>query len=178
QKDGDRFQGSNCGPAALAMILDGFGMSRTNGDLRFLMHTYQGTVGMRTGTALQHVAHVGQDLGLQPIGLYNGTDFTRWTVDDVRRELMAGRPVIPLVKYRLLPGHEESTVRFDHYVVIHGVDGDRFLYHDPSYGNELEGSSLWITADQLDAAMRIASVPRQAVAFAPGAHAALSALPV
>src|SRR3954471_4655927 len=53
QKDGSRWQGSNCGPATLGMLLDGFGMTgQDTDDLRFRAHTYQGTVGMRTGTAL------------------------------------------------------------------------------------------------------------------------------
>ncbi len=181
QKDGDRFQGSNCGPAVLAMVLDAFGMQRGNSELRLLTHTYQGTVGARTGTALQHVAHVAADFGLEPTGLYqqpNGAypndGFARWTVEDIRAEVLAGRPVVPLVKFRLLPGHEDSLFRADHYVVIHGVDGDSFLYHDPIYDSPWEGAGRWMTADQLAAAMRPTLVPQQAVAFAPGSHAALA----
>jgi len=180
QKDGDRFQGSNCGPATLAMVLGAFGMQYSNPDLRLLTHTYQGTVGARTGTALQHMAHVAADFGLEPRGLYQRPDgtyakdgFARWTVDDVRSEVLAGRPVIPLVKFRLLPGHEDSPFRADHYVVIYGVDGDQFLYHDPIYDSPWEGAGRWMSADTLAAAMRPTMVPQQAVSFAPGTHAAL-----
>src|SRR5205085_9382495 len=57
QKDGGPWQISNCGPATLGMLLDGFGVTgQATDDLRFRAHTYQGTVGMRTGTALEHVA--------------------------------------------------------------------------------------------------------------------------
>jgi len=181
QKDGDRFQGSNCGPAALGMVLDAFGMARGNADLRFLTHTYQGTVGARTGIALQHVAHVAADLGLEPRGLYQRPDglygkegFARWTVDDVRAEVLAGRPVIPLVKFRLLPGHEDSPFRADHYVVIHGVDGDSFLYHDPIYESPWEGGARWMSSETLAAAMRPTLVPQQAVSFGAGRFAGLS----
>jgi Peptidase_C39 like family len=180
QKDGDRFQGSNCGPAALGMVLDGFGVARGNADLRFLAHTYQGTVGARTGTALQHIAQVAADLGLEPRGLYQTPDkswgkegFARWTVEDVRAEVLTGRPVIPLVKFRLLPGHEDSPFRADHYVVIHGVDGDSFLYHDPIYESPWEGGARWMSAETLAAAMRPTLVPQQAVSFASGRFAAL-----
>jgi len=182
QKDGDRFQGSNCGPATLGMVLDAFGMQYSNPDLRLLTHTYQGTVGARTGTALQHMAHVAADFGLEPRGLYQRPDgtyakdgFARWTVDDVRSEVLAGRPVIPLVKFRLLPGHEDSPFRADHYVVIHGVDGDQFLYHDPIYDSAWEGAGRWMSAETLAAAMRPTLVPQQAVSFGPGTHAALPA---
>src|SRR5690349_7092120 len=62
QKDGSRWQGSNCGPATLGMILDGFGIAdQATDDLGFRAHTYQGTFGMRTGTGLEHVAHVAED---------------------------------------------------------------------------------------------------------------------
>src|SRR6478672_8307728 len=71
QKDGGPWQTSNCGPAALGMVLDGFGIrGQATDDLRFRSHTYQGTVGARTGTALQHIAHVAEDFGLSTVGLY------------------------------------------------------------------------------------------------------------
>jgi len=182
QKDGDRFQGSNCGPATLSMVLDAFGMQRGNAELRLLTHTYQGTVGARTGTALQHMAHVAADYGLEPRGLYQRPDgsyakdgFARWTVEDIRDEVLAGRPVIPLVKFRLLPGHEDSPFRADHYVVIYGVDGDSFLYHDPIYDSQWEGGARWMSAETLAAAMKPTLVPQQAVSFGPGTHPALAA---
>lgn len=178
QKDGDRFQGSNCGPAALGMVLEAFGMAHTNSELRLLTHTYQGTVGARTGTALQHMARVGQDFGLTPIGLYEGQEFARWTIEDIRAELRAGRPVIALVKYRLLPGHEDSRFRADHYIVIHGMDGDEFLYHDPAFESPWEGAGRWIDATRLDEAMRPTFPRQQAVAFDAGRHAALPLLGV
>ena len=63
QKDGGRWQTSNCGPAGLGMVLDAFGVrGQATDDLRFRSHTYQGTVGMRTGTGLEHVARVASKL--------------------------------------------------------------------------------------------------------------------
>lgn len=175
QKDGDRFQGSNCGPASLAMVLDAFGMPRGNAELRMLSHTYQGTVGYRGGTALQYVAMAARDFGIDTVGLYDGGSFHRWSIEDVREELSAGRPVVPLVKYRLLPGHESSTTRFDHYIVIYGTDGDWFLYHDPAFSTAQEGAGRWISSAQLSAAMHSSIVPGQAVAFGGGYHEALGA---
>ncbi len=166
QKDGSVYQGSNCGPASLGMVLDAFGVrGATNDDLRAAAHLYQGTLGRRGGTALQHLATVAADHGLSPVGLYDGEDFASWTVDDVRTELRAGRPVIALVKYRLLPGYEGSTVRYDHYIVLHGISGDGFLYHDPAQGSAADGAGRWIGARQLGNAMSSASIPGQAVAF-------------
>ncbi len=174
QKDGSQFQGSNCGPAALGMVLDAFGIrGATNDDLRYAVHEYQGTLGRRGGTALQHIASAGADHGLTPIGLYAGKEFASWNVDDVRVELRAGRPVIALVKYRLLPGYEGSTIRFDHYIVLHGISGEGFLYHDPAQGTAADGAGRWISAAQLGNAMSNASVPGQALAFDGASFASL-----
>jgi hypothetical protein len=178
QKDGSRFQGSNCGPAALGMVLQAFGITESNDELRFQAHTYQDTIGRRGGTALQHMATVSYDYGLVPAGLYAdggaSEDFAAWTIEDVRTQLRAGRPVIPLVKYRLLPGYEGSTVRFDHYVVVFGMQGDGFRYHDPAQGSAEDGAARWISAEQLDRAMSSASISRQAVSFDRRAFAPLA----
>lgn len=178
QKDGDRFQGANCGPAALGMVLQAFGIYQSTQDLRYRSQLYQGTWGLRVGTALQHIASAAKDFDLQPRGLYDGADFHRWTIDDIRRELATGRPVIPLVKYRLLPGHETSTTRLDHYIVIYGMDGDRFLYHDPIFQDPGEGATRWISSGQLESAMSIAVVHYQAVSFDPGNFASLAVAPL
>ena len=178
QKDGTRFAGSNCGPASLELVLEAFGNPQTNADLRWRSHTYQGTAGRGGGTALQFVAMAARDLGLDPEGLYDGQSFHQWSLADIRVELDLGQPVVPLVKYRLLPGHEGSTIRWDHYIVIFGVDGDRFLYHDPSFADPAEGSARWITSTQLQTAMGAASIPGQAVAFAPGIYPPLDVFTV
>jgi hypothetical protein len=59
-------------------------------------------------------------------------------------------------------------------VVIYGLDGDSFLYHDPIYEAPEEGGARWIDAADLGRAMAAASISRQAVSFAPGRYAGLS----
>jgi hypothetical protein len=166
QRDGSRFAGSNCGPAALAMVLETYGISEGNDDLRFLSHTYQGTAGRRGGTALQHLAHVAEDYGIATTGLYTaGEEFHRWTIAELRAEVEQGRPAIVLVKYRMLPGREYSNVRYDHYVVLWSLTADGFVYNDPIYPAADEGYARQMTDSQLEAAMRNTMEPRQAVAF-------------
>ncbi len=165
QRDSSPYAGSNCGPAALAMVLEAYDISQGNDDLRYLTHTYQGTWPRRGGTALQHMARVGEDFGLHAVGLYEGDSFRHWSVADVRAEVEQGHPVIALVKYRLLPGREYSTVRYDHYVVLWDVTPDGFIYNDPIYPGGDEGFARFITTAQLDAAMAPTLEPRQAVAF-------------
>lgn len=166
QLDGSRYAASDCGPAVLGMTLDGYGIDVDTIELRRLSHTYQGTWPGRGGTALQYVAQVAQDYGLQAYGLYDGPDeFHQWTVDEIAEQVSRGRWVIPLVRYGTLPGHETSGVRFGHYILIYGVSGDGFVYHDPAYRPLEEGAGRWISRDQLSAAMDPVLVPRQAVAL-------------
>lgn len=167
QKDGSRWQGSNCGPAILGMVLDGFGQQgQSTDDLRFRSHTYQGTVGMRTGTALDHIAHVAEDFGMQTHGLYGaGGQWRSWTADDIREQLRLGRPVMPLVRLYLLPGYESSLPRWGHYVLITGMTDEGFFYSDPLQVDVLNGTGGYMSATQLLAAMRASHIPGQAVAF-------------
>jgi len=167
QKDGGRWQTSNCGPAVLGMVLDAFRISgQTTDDLRFRGHTYQGTVGMRTGTALQHIAHVAEDLGVRTTGLYNEAgQFNAWSIDDIRGQLRLGHPVMPLVRLYLLPGNEGAGTRWGHYILLTGLTEDGFLYNDPLQTSDAAGLGRYIPAWQLAQAIANSHIPGQAVAF-------------
>lgn len=167
QKDGGRWEISNCGPAILGMVLDTFGVvGQATDDLRFRSHTYQGTVGMRTGTALEHIAHVAEDFGLPTFGLHAGPgQFRTWSADDVRAQLRQGRPVMPLVRLNLLPGYEDKGSRWGHYILVTGLTEDGFYYSDPLKTDPADGSTRTVSAAQLDRAMRQSHIPGQAVAF-------------
>jgi hypothetical protein len=167
QKDGSRFQVSNCGPATLGMVLDGFGIvGQATDDLRFRSHTYQGTFGSRTGTALQHIARVGEDLGLSTYGLYSEPgQFNVWSMDDIRGQLRLGRPVMALVRLYLLPGNEGIGARWGHYVLVTGVAENGFFYSDSLQTSPGDGIARRVPAEQLERAMHASLVPGQAVAF-------------
>ena len=167
QKDGGRWQTSNRGPAILGMILDAVGVAgQATDDLRFRAHTYQGTVGMRTGTALQHIARVAEDFGVPTFGLYDGEDrFHAWSMDEIRAQLRAGHPVMPLVRLYLLPGYEGMAPRWGHYVLVTGIASDGFNYSDPLKTDPADGTSRTISAAQLERAMAASHIPGQAVAF-------------
>lgn len=167
QKDGGQWQTSNCGPAILGMVLDGFGIAgQATDDLRYRSHAYQGTVGMRTGTALQHIARVAEDFGVATTGLYGESGVhNNWSIDDIRGQLRQGRPVMPLVRLYLLPGNEGLGARWGHYILLTGVAGDGFYYSDPLKPDPSSGIGRWIEAGQLAAAMQNSHIPGQAVAF-------------
>ncbi len=167
QKDGGRWQTSNCGPAALGMILDGFGISgQETDDLRYRAHAYQGTVGMRTGTALEHVAQVAEDFGVRTTGLYREDGaFRNGSTEDIRAELRLGRPVMPLVRLHLLPGRDGVGARWGHYILLTGQTADGFYYSDSLQIDPAAGTLGTISAVQLERAMQASHLPGQAVAF-------------
>ena len=164
QLDDSIYARSDCGPAVLGMALAAYGVDEDTIDLRTLTHTYQGTwPAVRVGTALQHIAHVAEDFGLSSHGLYDGDTFHEWSVDELASEVARGRLAIPLVRYGLLPGHEDSGVRFGHYILLYAVEGDGFRYHDPAMRPLEAGPGRWISRDQLARAMAPTWPPRQAL---------------
>jgi len=167
QKDGGKWQTSNCGPATLGMLLDGFGVEgQETDDLRFRAHTYQGTVGMRTGTGLEHIARVAEDLGLQAHGLYAADgSFHRWDVADVAAELRQGRPVMPLVRLYQVPGYEAMASRWGHYILLIGPAPGGFYFSDSLKTDPVAGTGGIISEAQLAAALASSHIPGQAVAF-------------
>jgi ABC-type bacteriocin/lantibiotic exporter with double-glycine peptidase domain len=168
QRDGSRYAASNCGPASLGMILDAYGVRLDTLELRRLTHTYQGTWPNRGGTALQHMAHVADDFGVPVHGLYDNAvdqEFHRWSIDDIEGQVRLGRWVVPLVRYNMLPGHDQTNVRTGHYIVLYRSTGDGFVYDDPAYDPVEEGAGRWISREQLDRAMDPVLVPRQAMAL-------------
>jgi hypothetical protein len=168
QLDDSIYARSDCGPAVLGMALAAYGVDEDTLDLRRLTHTYQGTwPAVRVGTALQHVAHVAEDFGLASHGLYEGDtdEFHTWSVAEIEANVAAGRLVVPLVRFGLLPGHEDTGVRWGHYILLYAVQGDGFVYQDPAVRPIEDGRARWISSEQLDQAMAPVWPPRQAVAF-------------
>jgi hypothetical protein len=168
QKDGGPWQVSNCGPATLGMLLDGYGPpGQTTDDLRFRAHTYQGTVGMRTGTALEHVAHVAEDFGLTTRDLMNPDgSFHHWSVDEVTSEVRLGHPVVPLVRLYLVPGYEGLSSRWGHYILITGIGPGGFYFSDALKTDPVAGTTGVISPTQLARAIEGSHIPGQAAAFA------------
>ena len=169
QLDGTIYAASDCGPAALGMVLADYGLNEDTLHLRELTHTYQGTwPTVRVGTALQYVAQVAADFGLSAFGLYDDVNaglFHQWSSDEIAVQLANGQLVIPLVRFGLLPGHEDTGVRWGHYIVLYAVQDDGFLYQDPAFRPTEEGRSRYIRRAQLEDAMAPVYPAREAVAF-------------
>ncbi|MBV9546186.1 MAG: C39 family peptidase, partial [Chloroflexi bacterium] len=161
QLDGSAYAGANCGPTALGMALEAFGMNEAAPDLRrdVLRNETFEEDDNDAGSYIWALADVAQEKGLHASGLYesDGTTLHHWSVDEVRQAVRSGHPVIAQVVYRGLPGRGGSEYYGDHYVVITGLLGEDFLYNDPIGGataREAPGYDRVMTASQLEHAMR------------------------
>jgi hypothetical protein len=117
-----------------------------------------------SGTTLESLRSVAEAHGLVGMGLHENGRYRRWTLDDVRRHLRAGQPVIPQLRYRMMPGRGWTWTSTDHYVVISGLAGDAFIIDDPIPEGG-KGERL-ISADDLDRAWRSSDFPYAGFAIA------------
>jgi hypothetical protein len=172
QLDGTDYAAANCGPTTLGMALEAFGQNIAQPDLRdevlesedFPASDYD------AGSYIWALERVASERGVRTYGLYDSDgEYHRWSVDDVRASVRAGRPVIAQVVYRGLPGREDSGYDGDHYVVITGLMGDSFIYNDPIGGAQAKEPPGWdrvMTSEQLHRAMRASDSPYAYTAFA------------
>jgi LysM repeat protein len=152
QLDGTAWAGANCGPTSLGMGLAALGIDLSSTELRRQTLNAQGMWGNNVGTLMDALARVATQNGAKAIGLYDGNKVARWSQDDLRTQLRAGRPVIVQVRFRALPGRAGVRYYNDHYIILTGLSGDRFLYHDP-LNSDGPGADRVLTPAQLEAAM-------------------------
>jgi hypothetical protein len=175
QLDGSAFESANCGPTALGMALESFGVAVAPPDLRgdVLASEEFNPEDDDAGAFIWALARVAQSHGLRAYGLYenDGETLHRWSLDDVRANVRQGRPVIAQVVYRGLPGREGSSYFEDHFVIVTGLMGEDFLYNDPIGGvraREAPGWDRLMTAAEMRRAMRATDSPYAYTAFAIG----------
>jgi uncharacterized protein YvpB len=173
QLDGNPWELADCGPASLAMVLAAYGKSVPTAEVRAIVNDLQDTWGNNdAGTFLENIGLIASRYGLQPIGMfkapgvykYEDKMLRRWTLAELRAQLDAGRPFIPQVWYRGLPGRERKAYDGDHFIVITGYQGDDFIYNDPIDKDGI-GAERRISAARLDLAWRNADFPYAGVAL-------------
>ncbi|HLH72073.1 MAG TPA: C39 family peptidase, partial [Chloroflexota bacterium] len=85
------------------------------------------------GTTWESLAYAANAMGVKTAAYKRGKQYLVWSFDDLARQFNAGHPVLLLVRYRTLPGHEQSDYWGDHYIVGLGFDTDgNLIYHDPA----------------------------------------------
>lgn len=168
QLDGTVWAESNCGPTTISMVLQAFGQKVPTQLLRDRANQLLGVANPNTGTRIQDLAQVVRERGLSVNGPYatNGR-LRQWTLDDVRAELQAGRPVVVQTYYPLLPNHMNNPVDTDHYVVIVGSSGDGFIFND-SAANSAGGYHQTMTSQQFLRAWGASQAPFAGFSVGPG----------
>jgi LysM repeat protein len=152
QLDGTPWAGANCGPTSLGMGLEALGIKVSSTELRRQALNAQGMWGNNVGTLMDALAKVAASNGALPVGLYDGNRIAKWSLNDVRAQLEAGRPVVVQVRFRALPGRGGVPYYADHYIILTGMSGESFLYNDP-LNSDGPGANRLMTPAQLSAAM-------------------------
>jgi hypothetical protein len=170
QLDGSDYASANCGPTTLGMALEAFGINVAPPELRTEVLNAEDfpTYDDDAGSYIWALARVAQQHGLKTVGLYDGESLHRWSIEEVRATVQGGDPVIVQVRYKNLPRREGSAYWGDHYILVTGLVGDRFLYNDPiGDSDEFDGPG-WdrlMTSEQLHHAMRASDTPYAFTAF-------------
>ena len=164
QLDGSISSAANCGPTSVAMAIESFGIYVPTAQSRVLAMRAMGISDPFSGTTLESLRAVAETYGLQGLDLHENGRYKKWSLEDVRAHLRAGHPVIPQLRYRMMPGREWLWVSYDHYVVITGMVGDDFIINDPvglnGHGERVltasELTRAWMNSDFPGAGMAIA----------------------
>lgn len=150
QFDGSIWSASNCGPTALSMALGAIGISADQITLRNLVNAQMGAFDPNGGASWESLAAAAQASGAGTKGLIGANGYRSWAIDDLKRELKLGHPVLLLVRYRLVPDHADSSFYGDHYIVALGFDQQgNLVYNDPA-GNVAHGVRRRLTPAELN----------------------------
>lgn len=152
QFDGSVWASSNCGPTSLSMALGALGIKVDQLALRQLANTQMHDANPDDGTSWDALAAAARQNSASISGLYDGSKYHTWSIDDLKNQLAQGHPVVILTHYRDLPNHATSTYTGDHYVVAIGIDlNGNIVYNDPA---AVKGTSITqtMTPDQLQKA--------------------------
>jgi hypothetical protein len=139
---------TNCGPASLGIAMDYLGMHYSNSTIRgqINIYLYGDEYYCGYGTywgSLQWFATT--KAGLATVGWSSG-----WSIEGISAQIALGRPVLLLVNYRKLPGHENSSWLYDHWIVFEGIRTDGMVvYDDVAFYTASAGDNLVMTQQQL-----------------------------
>lgn len=136
------YSNSDCGPACVAMWLRSRNQSVT-------VDQISKSTGLPTGyryTTPGNLITAGHAFGLElarVLGL---------TVDRLKQEIDAGRPVLCLVHYASLFKRYDQNFKAGHWVLVIGYTDQSIIYHDP-YWPDTAGASIAIPIAQFETAL-------------------------
>jgi len=153
QLDGSSAQRSNCGPSSLAMLLGYFRVEARVSDLRQDINRQMGMYDDEHGSSWEALIYAAGLRKLESVGVYDANGhYHKWKTDEIVGPRPLSRPAIVLVRYRLLPGGQNSNYPGDHYIVVLAQNerGD-IIYHDPAFPGQ-SGANLVMSRAQLERA--------------------------
>lgn len=141
---------NDCGPACVAMILNGLGINVTTNAV------YRKTGASSTGyVSVSQMMRAAQTYGV------NFDYFYPWSINDLKLAVRDGKAPITLVHYGAWSklGKTQSSFRGPHFVVIVGYDEDYIFVNDPLWwgSRRSEGERKRWTYKQFEAAWSTAS---------------------
>ncbi|MCL4535511.1 MAG: C39 family peptidase, partial [Bacteroidetes bacterium] len=154
-------------PATLGMIMSFYGEHWSTTSIRRSVVEHSGIPSYDAGSTWEDIAYAAQKRGFTTIGLFDGMGgYRRWTFDDLMQQVQQGRPVMLLVRFWSLPGHEQKAWYGDHYIIFLGTtpNGD-VVYHDSAWRGD-QGGYLVMSREQLDRAWTRTSIGVQYSAMA------------
>ena len=173
QLDGNPYELADCGPATMAMIVTAYGHPVKTIEVRRLVNKIQGTEGeYDAGSFLESLWTVAERYGLKPMDLFSGEKndkgeplLRRWSMEDLKRHLDAGRPIVPQGWYRGLPGRERNPYWGAHYITVTGYTSQGVIYNDP-IDKDGPGANRMMSWAQFDKAWRNSDFPYAGFAVA------------
>lgn len=131
QLDGSPYAAANCGPTTLSMALAALGVEVSPGLLRPKVLDAQRIWGNNVGSLITALATVAESYGVRALDLRDEQGgLRRWTLDELRGQVRAKRPVLVQASFRALPGREQAAFYGDHFILLTGLLDDGFLYND------------------------------------------------
>jgi hypothetical protein len=151
QFDGSTFEWGNCGVSAISMAMEYYGHAFTTHDVRVSINQLTGNWDTHIGVDWRYLKIALEQRGFATEGPYAApAGYIAWTLDDVLAHVGQGRPVMLLLHYRSLPGHEEDEWVGDHYLLILGQTRDgQIVYHDPGFEGD-RGAFMTIDRARLE----------------------------
>lgn len=111
-----------CGPASLKIVLDYYGVHKSEQELALLTETTE------LGTNDTHIARAAESLGFEVV-IKNGSSFS-----DIEEWLEKKVPVIVNWFTRGRADYPDSEVADGHYSVVAGLDAEYIYLQDPEIG--------------------------------------------
>jgi len=113
-----------CGPASLKIVLDYYGVNKSEKELAKLSGTTKSL-----GTDVEGLAKAGKQLGFK-VSIKNNSSFS-----DIEKWLAKGTPVIVDWFTRGRKDYTDSEIADGHYSVVCGIDNNYIYLQDPEIGN-------------------------------------------